>query len=185
VISRIGAGGLAAALVLLLAGCSSTGPKTDGPFGRSAYGLGTQCFPVPRNDVGTLAALTFGNNGGPARISRVTLVGSRHLRIVEAWVVPIKGHDLLGIFAGYPPSGIDGKAGPPAPGVQWAHRQRIYGAIVPHIPSKETINLVLVLKPSGRKGTAKSERVYYHSGGTNYVLNLGVGIQIINGQRSC
>jgi hypothetical protein len=179
---RCRVGGLAVGLALLLAGCS-IGLNTDGPFGPSATDVGSQCFWTPRNGVGTFGALVFGNSGGQARVDKVTLVGSRHLRIVAAWAVPITGNDLLGVFQGYPPNGINGSAGPLAPGVQWGHRQRADGAVIPHIRGQDVINLVLVLKPSGRDGTARTEYVYYHSGSTRYLLNMGVGIQVFNGNE--
>ncbi len=47
------------------------------------------------------------------------------------------------------------------------------------------INLVLVLKPTGRQGTARSEHIYYQSDSTHYLLNLAVGIKVLNDQRSC
>src|SRR5580704_17131342 len=117
-------GGLAAGLALLLAAGCSSGLSTDGPFGKSASGLGSECLPVPRNGVGTFAPLAFGNSGGPARITRVTLVGVHDLQVVAAWVVPITGPDLMGVFSGYPP-------GPPAaqaPSIQWNRRQHADGA---------------------------------------------------------
>jgi hypothetical protein len=57
------------------------------------------------------------------------------------------------------------------------HRQRADGAVIQHIRGQDVINLVLVLKPSGRDGTARTEYVYYQSGGTRYLLKMGVGIQ--------
>ncbi len=162
-------------MLALLAGCS-TGLKANGPFGQSTSNVGSQCFPVRHNGVGTFGVLSFNNNGGRAQIDRVTLVGSHHLRIVAGWVVPITGHNLLGVLDGYPPGTL-------SPGIQWAQRQLANGAVIPHIPNKDTINLVLVLKPTGKQGAARSERIYYESGGTHYVLNLGVGIQVRNDQR--
>jgi hypothetical protein len=180
---RIG-GGLAAGLALLLAGCSSGsgGPSTDGPFGASAKtSPGSQCFWAPRNEVGTFAGLVFGNSGGQARIKKVALVNARHLQLVAAWTVPITGHNLMGVFDGYPPNRTDGGHG--TPGVQWGRRQRADGATIPHIPGKGVDNLVLVLKASGTEGTARTEDVYYTSGGITYLLNLGVGIQLYNGNE--
>ena len=133
----------------------------------------------------TFGAISFDNSGGRARISKVTLVGADHLDLAAAWVVPITWHALLGNFLGYPPSGRDGQAGPPGPGVRWADRQRADGAVIPHIPSKETINLVLVLKPSGEAGTANSERVYYQSDHTRYLLVIPVRLKVLNGKPSC
>ena len=97
---RLSGAGRLAVMLALLAGCG-TGLKTDGPFGRSSTSrIATQCFPVRHNGVGTFGGLSFGNNGGPARIDKVTLVNARHLRIVAAWVVPVTGDDLLGVSTG-------------------------------------------------------------------------------------
>jgi hypothetical protein len=173
-------GGLAAGLALLLAAGCSSGLSTDGPFGKSASGLGSECIPVPRNGVGTFAPLAFGNTGGPARITKVTLVGAHHLKIVAAWVIPITGSDLMGVFSGYPP-------GPPfarSPGIEWNRRQHADRAVIPHLPGQAVYNLILVLRPSGAQGTASSEDIYYQSGGTQYLLNLGIGIQLINGNQN-
>jgi hypothetical protein len=41
-------------------------------------------------------------------------------------------------------------------------------------------DLVLVLKPLGPEGTAKTEIVYYTSGATRYMLNLGAWIVLFN-----
>ncbi len=116
----------------------------------------------------------------------VGLAGAHQLRIVAAWVVPITGTDLFGVFNGYPPDGDKGSAPPLSPGVQWRHRQRAAGALISHIRGPDVMNLVLVLKPTGRQGTAKSEYIYYHSGATHYLLDLGVGIRLFNGnERGC
>jgi hypothetical protein len=164
------------------AGCGS-GPRIDGPLGRSASRSGSQCFWTSRNGVGTFGLLSFGNSGGPVRLDKVTLAGAHQLRIVAAWVVPITGTDLLGVFNGYPPNGDKGSAPPLSPGVQWRHRQRVAGAVIPHIRGRDAMNLVLVLKPSGRQGTVRSEYIYYHSASTRYLLNPGVGIQLFNGDE--
>lgn len=177
-------GGLAAGLALLLAACGSTDPKPNGPFGPSVTDVGGQCFPVPRGSVGTFADLSFGNSGGPARISKVTLSGARHLQMVAAWVVPLTGTDAWGVFDGYPPHGIPGPNGNHGvPGEHWDQRQRADGAVIPHLPGQEEENLVLVLKPIGPEGTANTEYVYYSSGGTSYVLNLGVRVVLFNGNK--
>jgi hypothetical protein len=188
-IVRVTAGGLAAVLALLLAGCGTdagtSAPKPDGPLGKSYKNVGGQCFWTPRGNVGTFAVLTFGNSGGPARISKVTLAGARDLRPVAAWVVPVTGTDLWGVFDGYPPHGMtaQGLGAPVLPGEHWAARQRADGAVIPHLPGQEVENLVIVLKPSGNEGTARTEYVYYRAGGTNYVLDLGASIQLFNGNE--
>jgi hypothetical protein len=181
--SRYLIGGLAAGLALLLPGCGGTSaPDPDGPFGASTPDAGGQCFPTPKGDVGTFADLSFGNSGGPARIAKVTLSKARHLQLVGAWVVPATGTDLWGVFDGYPPRGIPGPDGNRGvPGVHWGQRQRADGAVIPHLRGHDQENLVLVLKPIGLDGTAATEYVWYTSGGSRYVLNLGVRVELFNG----
>jgi hypothetical protein len=182
---------LAVALALPLAACgalgsNSDGPKKDGPLGNSVSDAGGQCFPTPKGDVGTFAVLGFGNSGGPARITKVSLVGARHLRLVAAWVVPATGPSSWGVFDGYPPNGIpgpDGNAG--APGEHWSAHQRADGAVVPHLRGQDEEDLVLVLKPLGPEGSATTEMVYYTSDGSRYTLNLGVWVVLVDSGQDC
>jgi len=175
-------GGLAAALALLLAGCGG-GPSMNGPFGDSPSGsVGVTCSWVPRGMVGTFGMLSFSNSGGLARIEKVTLVDPHDLQVVAEWVVRITGHNLIGVLGGYPPIGAKGQGpGFLAPGIQWASRQRADGATVQHTPYPDAINLVLVLRATGVKGTAKTVYVDYDSGDTKYRLDLAVGIELFNG----
>jgi hypothetical protein len=178
------AGGLAAGLALLLAGCAGSAPNSVGPFGGAPKSSIGECLFAPRGSVATLAASAFANSGGPGRISKITLVDPHDIKIVTAWVVPDTGLDLIGVFAGYPPLGIKG-LGPPSipPGIQWRHRQRADGALIPHTPGQDSINLVLVLKASGVKGTVKDVYIYYEAGGNNYRLDLAFAIQLFNGNK--
>jgi hypothetical protein len=179
------AGGLVVALALPLAGCGSSERNLNGPFGDSATSpIGAQCFmPEPKGAVATLGMLSFSNKGDRARIDKVTLVGARNLQTVAEWVVPITGHNLLGVFYGYPPYGSKRKGFALAPGVQWAERQHADGATIGHMPFPEAINLVLVLKVTGGvEGTAKTVYLDYESGGTKYRLNFQVAIELWNGK---
>lgn len=180
------AGGLALALALLLAACGEAGqnrdgPKKDGPLGSSVADVGGQCFPTPAGDVGTFAVLSFGNSGRAARITKVSLVGARHLQLVGAFVVPTTGPDSWGVFDGYPPKGISGRDGNRgARGEYWSEHQRADGAVIPHLSGQDQEDLVLVLKPIGPEGTARTEIVYYTSGSTRYMLDLGAWIVLLN-----
>jgi hypothetical protein len=176
------AGGLAAGLALLLAGCGGNGVHTDGPFGNSNVpGDGGECVAVPPGSVGTIGATEFPNPGGPARIGKVTLVGAHDLLLVAAWVVPVTGNDLMGVFPGYPPPGPEAHGLKLSPGVHWAQRQPADGAKIPHTPGHEVINLVLVIKASGAKGTSKTVYIDYKSGGTNYRLDLHFSMSVVSG----
>ena len=183
----LSAGGLVAALALLLVGCGG-GLNMNGPFGDSPSGsTGSQCSWYPRGSVGTLGMLSFSNSGGTARIDKVTLAHARHLQVVSEWVVRITGHDLIGVMSGYPPIGAKGQGpGFLAPGIHWATRQRADGAKIVHTPYPDAINLVLVLRSTGTKGTAKTVYVDYESGGVKYRLDLAVSIELFNGNpRGC
>lgn len=181
------AGGLAIGLALLLGGCGgSDEPSTSGPFGHPTKTHWVQCFPVTRHGgVGTFGGLSFHNPGSSAKIDNVTLIDSHDMQIVAAWVVPITGRDLLGVFSGYPPDGYPGSfPGHPAPGVQWEQRQHAVGAVIPHTPGQDVENLVLVLKPSGTVGTAKNVTLDYQSGGTKYRYDFQVGVIVYNGNSN-
>ena len=175
-------------LALLLAGCGSGGVNTNGPFGNSpTSSQGTECSWAPRGSVGTFGELAFPNKGGTAHIDKVTLVDAHHLQVVAEWVVPITGNDLIGVVGGYPPIGSKGH-GPSylAAGILWNRRQRADGATIPHWPYPRIIDLVLVLRPIGVMGTAKTVYVYYESGGSSYRLNLAGGIELYNDKpRAC
>lgn len=177
------AAGLGVALALLLAACDGSAPNDpdrDGPLGNSISDAGGQCFPTPKGDVGTFAVLGFGNSGGPARISKVSLVDPRHLQLAAAWLVPTTGSDSWGVFDGYPPDGIPGPDGNHGvPGEHWNERQRADGAVIPHLRGQDQEDLVLVLRPTGPEGSAKTEIVYYTSGGTRYMLNLGAWVVLV------
>jgi hypothetical protein len=167
-------GGLACGLALLLAAaCSSTSGKlsTNGPFGNGGPDSGTICAWTRPGGVVHDSFDEFPNTGGTATIDKVALVDPRHLRLVTAWVVPTNG-PLGDSGPGYPPaSGY-------APGFRWGQRQRIPGAIVRHTRGQDVINLVIVIKPSGKLGTATAVNLYYESAGTRYLLHFPYGYKI-------
>jgi hypothetical protein len=175
------AGGLAIGLALLLGGCGgSDGPSTSGPFGHPGNTRWVQCFPVTRRGgVGTFGGLSFHNRGSSAKIENVILTKARDLQVVAAWVVPITGTDLLGVWSGYPPHRATA-----LPGVQWDKRQQAVGAMIPHTPGQNVENLVLVLKPSGAVGTANDVTLDYQSGGTKYRYDFQVGVIVYNGNSN-
>jgi hypothetical protein len=104
------------------------------------------------------------------------------LQVVAAWVVPITGLDLLGVFGGYPPDGYLGQlTDSSVPGVHWEQRQHAAGAVIPHTAGQDVGNLVLVLKPSGAVGTAKDVMLDYQSGGTRYRYDFQVAVIVCDG----
>jgi hypothetical protein len=118
------------------------------------------------------------HNPGPAtvRIDRVGLADPRGLRQLAAYVVP--GRNILyGVYRGYPP------ARSMSPGVDWAARQRARGAkLRPMTKSSangtitEQDTLLLVIKLTGSKGTAKGVTIWYQAGGTKYFLQTATSL---------
>ncbi len=175
---RITLGGLACALALLFAAaCSAAGKlSANGPFGSGGTNSGRLCEQIPPGGVLHDSFDAFSNAGGTARISKVTLVGARHLRLVAAWAVPTSG-PLGDSGPGYPsPSGYQ-------PGFHWGKRQSIPGAIVRHTRGHDLINLVIVVKPTAKVGTATAVNLYYKSAGTHYVIHFPIGYRIQVGSR--
>ena len=116
----------------------------------------------------------FTNTRGTAAIERVALTDPHGLRLLGAYVVPVTGNTLYGVLSGYPPA-RDLRAG-----VQWARRQRANGAVIRHSHGTQ-YNLVLVLKPAGTKGTARSVDVFYRSAGQEYHLQTTTSIKVLAG----
>jgi hypothetical protein len=123
----------------------------------------------------------FHNTGGTATTERVTLVHPRNLQLVAAWVVPITGTDLIGVGSGYPSASDLAST---APGAQWGQRQRVSSAVVRHTRGHDLIDLVVVVKPSGKVGTAKAINLYYQADGTHYLLHVPYGLKI-SVNRTC
>jgi len=156
-------GGLACGLALLVAACSAnSGPSTNGPFGNGGPTSGTVCYPAKPGGVVFDGFEEFSDTGGTATVSKVTLVHPRHLRLVAAWVA--NANDVAAA----------GGRGFPTPGRSW---QRVPGAVVRHTHGREMIILVIVVKPSGKIGTATAVNLYYESAGTHYLLHFPYGPQ--------
>lgn len=172
-------GGLACGLALLAVACSNGGRlATDGPFGNGGPYSGTVGDCARPGGVAYSGAVGFHNMGRTATTEKVALVHPRNLRLVAAWVVLITGTDTVGVGSGYPPGS------PLPPGVQWGQRQRVPGAVVRHTRGHDIIDLVLVVKPSAKVGTATAINLYYQASGTHYLLHVPYGLKISVG-RTC
>jgi len=164
--------GLACGLALIAA-CSGANAINTGPFspGAPSSDRNDLCTPVRRGGVLTLGMDAFPNTGGvPATIERVALTDPHNLQIIAAYAVPLTGKNLYGVLDGTPPA-----RHLPA-GVQWAQRQRADGAVIP--PGAYT-NLVLVLKPAGKKGTARSIDMFYRSAGQQYHFQTNTSLEVL------
>jgi hypothetical protein len=164
--------------ICVLAGCSSAGFATGGPLSDDGS-PGVECSPVPVGGVLSdgLEALT--NTGhSVAVVSKVSLADGHRLRILAAYFVPITGHDLYGVRAGFPPPRhLD-------PGVLWSKRQRADGARIPHTSGEHVTNLVVVVKPATSGGRAAGIDVYYTASGNEYLLQTATGLHVVVG-RPC
>jgi hypothetical protein len=171
--NRVTMGGLVCGLALLLAACSS-GLSDNGPFGNGGPNTGRICTWTKPGGVAHDSFNAFPNTGGTATISKVVLVHTRHLRLLAAWAVPTNG-ELGSAGPGYP-SASDG-----GPGFRWRQRQRIPGATVRHTRGQDVINLVVVMKPTAKFGSATAVNLYYRSGGKRYLLHFPLGYKIVDG----
>jgi len=169
----------AAALVAaaLLAGCTSSPAINTGPLGGGGE-PGEECARISPGEVLGYGFEEFRNSGAAiATIEKVALTDPRGLRMLAAYVVPVTGNVLYGVQPGWPPAYLPS-------GFQWPQRQKAMGAQIPHSPGHDAINLLLVLKPTGRVGTARSVDVYYRATGQNYHLRTVTSIRVLVA-RSC
>lgn len=161
----------------LLASCASASANY-GPLASGGLGAGQECIPVPPGGVVSYGFQAFSNPGSAATVTKVDLAEPRNLRILQAWIVPVTGHDLYGVLDGYPPDGHLPR------GVQWAQRQSADGAVIPHLQGPDVANLVLVLEPLAKVATAAGVNVSYTEAGTSYQLQTHFAIQVVTA-KSC
>lgn len=161
--NRVTLGGLACGLTLLLTACGSGGLSTNGPLGNSGQNSGTICAWTTPGGVVYDGLEEFNDTGGTATIDKVALVHPRHLRLVAAWVAEANG-PVAGIGRVYP-----------HPTRVW---QRVPGAVVHPNHGKQALDLVVVVKPTAKLGTAAAINLYYHVGGTHYLRPFADGLQI-------
>ena len=171
-------GAIAAAGCVLLAGCVGNAVNT-GPFGNGGSPSG-ECVSLPMGGVLSYGFEEFRNRGqSTAVISKIALDDAHGIRMLAAYIIPITGYDLYGVRDGYPP------VRPLPPGVQWARRQAADGARIPPLPrSKSNIvnNILLVLRRTAAKGTARGVDVHYIEAGQRYYLRTNSTITLT---RSC
>jgi hypothetical protein len=163
--------GLACGLALIAA-CSGANAINTGPFsGGGANGdKNALCTTVAPGGLLSYGLDSFANSGDTATIERIALTGPHNLQLLAAYAVPLTGDDLYGVLGGAPPA-----RHLPA-GVEWARRQRADGAV---LPGGAQTNLVLVLKPVGAKGTARSVDVFYRSAGQQYHFRTNTSIEVL------
>ena len=164
--NRITLGGLACGLALILATACGGGLSTDGPFGTSGQNSATICAWTTPGGVVYDGLEEFYDTGGTATVDRVALVAPRHLRLVAAWVAEANG-PVAGLGKGYP-----------TPSTVWQH---VPGAVVRPTRGQEVLDLVIVVKPSRKLGTATAINLYYEVGGTRYLRHFSDGLKVVVG----
>jgi hypothetical protein len=164
-----------AALLAVLAGCSSGNAVNTGPFG-GVGGPGQECFPVHSGEVITDGFNAVQNHGhATAVIDKVSLASPHGLRLLIAYAVRFSG-ELYGVQAGYPPS-------PEAKGFPWATHQDADGIKVPPSTGHEVTNLLLVIQTSGKRATDSGINVYYSVGQQHYHLKTNTSLLALVAKR--
>jgi hypothetical protein len=168
-------GGMLAASSLSACG-SSVAAVNTGPFGNGGS-PGGNCIDIHRGEVLSYGFTEFRNSDpSTAVIEKVALADPHGLQILAAYEVPITGHNLYGVLTGFPP------AVHVPPGVQWSRRRPADGAAIPHSPGSNVTNLVLVLKPVKRSGSAMGVDIYYRVSERQYHLRTATQILVLVGQ---
>lgn len=162
----------AALAALTMAGCSSGNPINTGPFG-NGYSPGSICGPASPGGFVTDGMEDLDNKGSSvAVVEKVALHDAQNLVIEAAWVVPNYNVPDFGFFQGFPRRHLPH-------GSKWSQRVKAIGARVPPAPGSHTRNLVLVLKLTGKKGTAKNVDVFYKEAGQQYHLRYKFSIEVV------
>jgi hypothetical protein len=170
-------------VAVVLAGCASgqavrTGPAVNsGPLGGSGI-RGLNCGWVHPGGVFGYGYETFQNSGAsPAVIEKVALAAPIRLRVLAAYAVPVTGTTIYGLQMGEPPQDMP-------PGEHWPQRRRASGAVIPHSVGHDATNLILVLKPVGKAGSAMGVDVYYRVSDQQYQRRTAMQILLLTG-RPC
>lgn len=155
-------------LAALMTSCSS-GQTGVGPFGPTPSASDLQCDPATPGQVWTFADDEVRNHAqATATIDSVDLANPRGLKTLGAWAVRVTGRILYGAMPGEPPK-YDPR------GFDWPQRRAAAGALVPHTSSDNDVtNLVLVVRLTGKRGTADGLDVWYHVGSQHYQLRTAV-----------
>lgn len=171
--------------VLAAAGLASCGDPAlpAGPFAEPRQPA-VQCEPLAGHKLATFGDVAVRNSGtATAVIDRVGLARMRGgLRLLRTLVVPTT-QDIEGMHWGLPPRSFQNELA----GWQWDRRHAAAGARVPPAAGKlDQANLLLIvaLTPGARRGSAAGIKVWYHVGGSDYQVNIPLGLTLVN-RKSC
>ena len=139
----------------------TVGPVRGGPLGFD--GSGRFCSSHPSRD------FVYGDDildtVEPIEIESLALVGASGVRIVDAWVMPVRGVPLSGDWAQWPLPRTDlgGKVG-----LEWNEREPAEGAF---LDPGTTYNLIVRMRRPGPRtpGGFKALAIEYRTSSTSYV----------------
>jgi hypothetical protein len=167
--------GTATVLGILATGCGPGPALNSGPLGDGGQ-PGALCNPVRSTAESLTNGFTALSNSSQSTVTidRVGLENPHRLQLLAAYIVPITGHNLVGDWAGFPPSSSELSSG-----VQWSQRRPAEGAHIPPNKANQVVNLVVVLRPESTSGSAKGINVYYSAGDTRYHLLTGTTLRVV------
>jgi hypothetical protein len=161
--------GIAAVILLLVlaAGCGGEVPvnSPSSPLGSGGDPL-RECVPDPSATTMTDGITVLTNNSkGAVDVEQVSFYGDRHLKFVDAVIIPIR-YDAIGYSAGWPPAQFRS-----LPGVQWDKRVPAVGArLPPGLELRNRRNLVIAMRPTAHQGSSAGVQVRYRENGRQYEL---------------
>jgi hypothetical protein len=155
-----------------IAGCSNGGVTIGGPLSRES-GEGVFCAPVEEGGSLTFGYQSLKNSGTDAvEITEVSLAEPSNLRLVAAYVTPLSDHQLVGVWAGYPPPTSEML---PAARRNWDDRVDAEGA---SIEAGEELGLVPIVELGGRSGSAAGIQIDYRVRDSRYRYTTTIRIEL-------
>ncbi|HEY1617729.1 MAG TPA: hypothetical protein VGG25_08930 [Streptosporangiaceae bacterium] len=165
-------------VVLLASSCGGDPAVNSGPLGDGGSPGGI-CVHIRPGQVESWGLTELVNTGhSNAVIETTRLDSAQHLRIVDAYVVPIAGSQEYGSWFGYPPA-------PYQRGVEWARHTWAKGARVPPRSGSKHADLLVVLQPTGPVAKAQGITVLYRDGGTQYELRTHYRFVLLVAKKTC
>jgi hypothetical protein len=158
-------------LAVLAAGCGSA---SDGAGPLGPPNAAAQCMPDPGRTPVTVGETVFRDNGSvPLVIRKILLYGSRHIRLLGAFITT-GDHAVVGIYSSYPPP--DGQV---PRGVKLASWHRAAGYVAqPH----QWFSPIVGLRPTPEAARGSYARtgmdIIYTYLGSQYTLNTEFVVQL-------
>ncbi|SRR5712691_7606270 len=167
----------AVVIVTALASCTSVS-ASPGPLGGPGD-PGQVCTPLRLGAVLSYGFTAFRNSGdSTVMIDKAELTDPRGLRVIAAYVVPGTARFAYGVESGFPPER------PLPPGVDWSARQNASGAQVPPMTKSQQDSLLLVVRATAHRGSAKGVSLWYHTSHQQFFLQTNTRLLTVD-RPSC